>query len=96
MSYRVLFHPAALREFDKLPVAQQRRLASVIDRLAADPMHHGAQKLSDLDAYRVRAGDYRIVYAVQDDVCIVLIAKVGDRREIYSDMDAIRARLKRR
>ena len=96
MTYRVVFHPGALREFDKLPAAQQRRLASLIDRLATDPGHPGAENLSDLGAYRVRAGDYRIVYAVQDDVCIVLIVKVGDRRDVYRDIDTIRARLKRR
>lgn len=79
-----------------MPAAQQRRLAGLIDRLATDPRHHGVERLSDLDAYRVRAGDYRIVYAVQDDVCLVLIVRVGNRRDVYSDIDTIRARLKRR
>lgn len=95
MSYQAIFDSGALREFDKLPKAMQRRLGKVVDDLEKDPRPIGAQKLTDIDAYKMRVGDYRIVYAIRDDLLIVLVVKVGNRREIYKDMGAIRKRLKK-
>ena len=55
----------------------------------------GAEKLTDVDAYKIRAGDYRIIYAVKDESLIVLIVKVGNRRDVYKDISTIRKRLKK-
>ena len=95
MSYQVIFDPGAAREFDKLPRAQRRRMASLIDDLAEDPRPAGAEKLTDVDAYKIRVGDYRIVYTVKDRSLVVLIVKVGNRRDIYKDIRTIRRRLKK-
>jgi mRNA interferase RelE/StbE len=82
--YRVSFAPAALRQFRKLPVAVQRRLSPHIDALADNPRPPGVVKLSGIsDIYRVPVGDYRVVYEIQDVVLIVLILKIGNRREVY-------------
>jgi mRNA interferase RelE/StbE len=82
--YRVSFAPAALRQFRKLPAAVQRRLSPHIDALADNPRPPGVVKLSGTsDIYRVRVGDHRIVYEIQDVVLIVLILKIGNRREVY-------------
>lgn len=94
MSYSIAFHPGALREFDKLPKEIQKNLAQVIDELANDPRPQGVVKLMGIDAYRMRAGQYRIAYAIQDERLIVLIVKVGHRREIYKEIETIRHRLK--
>ncbi len=52
-------------------------------------------RLTNVDAYRIRVGDFRIVYAVKDDVLIVLVLKVADRRDVYKDLATIRRRLKK-
>jgi mRNA interferase RelE/StbE len=95
MSYRVVFDPGALREFRKLPKMQQRRLAECLDALAEDPRPASAKKLTEVEAYRIRSGDYRLIYAVKDLLLIVLIVRVGNRRDIYKDLDQIRKRLPR-
>lgn len=94
MSYSVIFHPGALREFDKLPKELQSRLGETVDRLAEDPRPQGSVKLADVDAYRVRVGVYRVAYAVQDERLVVLVVKVGHRRDIYREIAVIKQRLK--
>lgn len=93
MTYEVIFHPGALREFDKLPKAVQSRLAEAIDSLAAEPRPRGTVKLTGADAYRLRVGTYRIAYTVKDVRLVVLIVKVAHRRDIYQDIETIKQRL---
>jgi mRNA interferase RelE/StbE len=84
LAYRVEFSRAADRQFRGLPRRVQARLKSRIDALAADPRPPGATRLSGADdLYRIRAGDYRVIYAVQDEVLLVLVVRVGHRREVY-------------
>jgi mRNA interferase RelE/StbE len=59
------------------------RVAGAIDGLANDPRPPGTAKLVGRDDYRIRVGDYRIVYAVDDDARLVLIARIAHRREVY-------------
>ncbi len=83
MAYEVEFSSRAAREFLKLPKQAQERLAPKIDQLAEDPRPPGAEKLSGLDAFRIRVGDHRIVYTVDDSAAIVTIARIGHRRDVY-------------
>lgn len=84
MLYQIEFSRQADRQFRNLPSQIQQRLKSRIDSLAATPRPHGSEKLSGADQlYRIRVGDYRIVYAVDDDRLLVLVVKVGHRREVY-------------
>lgn len=94
MSYEVIFHPGALKEFDKLPKTVQQRLGEVIDTLQQEPRPSGAVKLTGIDAYRLRVGSYRIAYGIRDERLIVLIVKVAHRSNIYRDIEAIKQRLK--
>lgn len=94
MSYEVIFHPGAIREFDKLPKAAQERLASTIDALEIEPRPRGAIKLSGAEAYRIRVGNYRAAYAVKDEKLIVLVVSVGHRKDVYHEMETIRKRLR--
>lgn len=78
---------AAQKTIDKIqPPATRRRIETKIVSLATDPRPHDCTKLTGADAYRVRVGDYRIVYDVADAVRIVTVTHVGHRREIYRNI----------
>ncbi|MBI5387207.1 MAG: type II toxin-antitoxin system RelE/ParE family toxin [Verrucomicrobia bacterium] len=82
--YRVEFTSRAQRAFRNLTPDVQRRLDPAILALAGNPRPPGCVKLSGPDSlWRIRVGDYRIVYQVHDDVLLVLVVNVGHRRDIY-------------
>jgi mRNA interferase RelE/StbE len=84
MAYAVELKPAAVRSLKKLAKGLQKRIAARIDRLADNPRPPGVEKLSgEQDYYRVRVGDYRIVYEVKEHILLVLVLRIGHRREIY-------------
>ncbi len=84
MAYTVEFAASARREFKALERAIQRRVATRIDALANQPFPPGAKKLQgERDLYRLRVGDYRIIYRVDGKRVTVLILKIGHRRDVY-------------
>ena len=84
MSYRIEVAPAAVRQLRKLDHIAQRRIQAAIELLAGEPRPSGAKKLVGGDGeWRVRTGDYRIVYEIHDNVLLVLVIAVGHRRDIY-------------
>ena len=84
MRYSIEVTPRARRELFKLPGNVSRRVEDAISALADDPRPAGARTLTgEGDLYRVRVGGYRVVYSVQDDVLLVLVVKVGHRRDVY-------------
>jgi mRNA interferase RelE/StbE len=84
MVYAVEFATAARRQFRKLPRAVQAMIQPEIDALASEPRPHGVEKMSgEENAYRVRVDDYRIIYEIHDAVLIVVVVRVGHRREVY-------------
>ncbi|MFQ4136030.1 type II toxin-antitoxin system RelE family toxin [Nodosilinea sp. PGN35] len=86
MSYEVLIKPAAQRQLKKLPRAVQVDLIALIERLAQDPRPPGCKKLKGRQSqYRVRLGDYRVIYSVEEEALIVRVIKVGHRRDIYEE-----------
>ena len=86
MGYSLLFAKSAQRQFDKLPRLAQQRLGEAIERLANNPLPPGVVKLSGEERlYRIRVGDYRAVYHLQDERLVILVIKVGHRREVYRD-----------
>ncbi|WP_375499095.1 type II toxin-antitoxin system RelE/ParE family toxin [uncultured Nostoc sp.] len=86
MSYEVKFSRGAKKQFRKLPIDIQQRIQTKINDLAIEPRLNGIKKLQgDNNSYRVRVGDYRVVYEIDDDVLIVTVIKVGHRSEIYKD-----------
>ncbi|WP_052316062.1 type II toxin-antitoxin system RelE family toxin [Desulfomonile tiedjei] len=88
MAYRILFVSRAERSFKRLSADVQDRIISQVNSLAENPRPAGAVKLTGSDnLYRVRVGDYRIIYAVEDDLLVVLVVEVGHRREIYRKPD---------
>lgn len=82
--YRIELRPAAVRDLRKLDTVVRRRLAAAIDRLAQTPRPPGVEKLQGQeDRYRVRVGEYRILYEIEDRALLVLVVRVGHRREVY-------------
>ena len=82
-SYKVLIKPSAVKELESLPKNDRRRVAEKIKRLAVEPRPHGCEKLSGEEKYRLRRGSYRSVYSIEDSEHIVLVVKIGRRREVY-------------
>jgi mRNA interferase RelE/StbE len=84
VAYSVALAPAANRQFRKLPALIRQRLKRHIDSLATDPRPSGTLKMhGEPDLYRIRVGDYRIVYYVWDREREVLVVKIRNRREVY-------------
>ena len=82
--YRLELTPAAARELRKLAPDVRRRVSRKIDALAANPRPSGVEKLeAEHDLYRVRVGDYRIIYTIEDDIVLVVVVKIGNRRDVY-------------
>ena len=85
MTYRVEFATAAAREIHKLPRRVRDRLLDAIEDLVEDPRPHGAKKLvGEKTAWRIRVGDYRVIYDVFDDALTVTIVRAAHRREAYA------------
>lgn len=84
MAYTIELRPVAARALRKLPKAEQKRIGRRIDALAANPRPAGAKQLAGPEKlYRVRIGDYRIIYQVRDAVLLVLVVRIRHRREVY-------------
>lgn len=84
MPYDVQITPAATRDLKKLPREFAVAVRRKIDGLITNPRPNGVQKLVGEDnLYRIRTGDYRILYTIEDQKLIVVVVKVGNRRDVY-------------
>ncbi len=83
MSYQVLIRSSAEKEMDALPHAAHARISAKIAGLALNPRPSGCKKLTGVDGYRIRVGDYRIIYTIDDKIVLVTVVGVGHRREVY-------------
>ncbi|HEC01898.1 MAG TPA: type II toxin-antitoxin system RelE/ParE family toxin [Phycisphaerales bacterium] len=81
--YRITIKKSAAKELEDIPRKNLRRIVKRIRALAEDPRPQGSQKLSGQEHFRVRQGDYRIVYSVDDEDSRIDIVKIGHRREVY-------------
>lgn len=83
MTYRIELRPAAVRALRKVDPQDRPRLQAAIALLAQDPRPPSARALKGRDGLRVRVGDYRILYTVNDDVLLVVVVTPGHRRDVY-------------
>ncbi|QNJ58085.1 RelE-like toxin [Gordonia phage Bunnybear] len=82
--YDLRITTSAAKSLMKLPRVEQKRIRSAIDGLTTDPRPHGVTKLSGTtDSYRIRVGNYRIVYTIDDGELIIVVVRIGHRKEIY-------------
>lgn len=82
-SYSVRVLAGAEKELRAVPKPDLKRLAAKLQGLAVDPRPHGSEKLSGEERYRIRQGDWRLVYSIDDEARQVVVVKVGNRREVY-------------
>jgi mRNA interferase RelE/StbE len=84
--YALRYKKSVKKDLKQLPEAARKIVIEKILRLASDPRPAGSTKLrGSLDLYRLRHADYRVVYHIDDGQLIILVVKVGHRREIYRD-----------
>lgn len=84
MTYRIELAPAAARGLRKLDAPARRRIQAALELLAETPRPPAAKKLVGAGgSWRVRVGDYRILYDIHDDRLLILVLQAGHRREIY-------------
>jgi mRNA interferase RelE/StbE len=81
--YRIELRPAAARSLRTLDPQDRRRVQGAIALLAQDPRPPNARALQGRPGLRVRVGDYRIIYTVEDDVLLVVVVRRGHRRDVY-------------
>ena len=82
-AYNILFRDSVRKDLEAIPKGDLQRIIERIGRLADDPRPVGSEKLSGQEKYRVRQGNYRIVYSIQDTKLTVWVVKVGHRRKVY-------------
>lgn len=81
--YTVEVRPAALRALERIPRKDLERIRGAIALLAREPRPPGARKLRERDAYRVRVGDYRVIYTADDGRLVVTVIRLGHRKHVY-------------
>lgn len=81
--YTVLILPSAQKQLAKLPNSVATRIEDKMLDLENDPRPPGCKKLKGRDAWRIRVGDYRVVYEIQDAKLIVTVVTIGDRKNVY-------------
>ena len=83
MAYEIIIKPSAQRDLDAFPPKEVQRIATRISLLVTDPRPYGSQELSGADSYRIRSGNCRVLYEVDDGRKRVFIFRIKHRREAY-------------
>ncbi len=81
--YRIELRPAAVKALRGVDPRQRKRLQGVIALLGEDPRPPGAKPLRGRPAWRVRTGDYRVIYTIDDGVLVIVVVALGHRRDVY-------------
>ena len=81
--YEIVFKKSVSKDLKKIPKKDVLKVLKVIRSLAENPRPPGVKRLSGQERYRLRQGDYRILYAIEDDKLVITVVKVGDRRDVY-------------
>ena len=83
MSYRVEFTKRAVKQLEEIDTPFYGQIKSAIQALSENPQPAGCKKLKGIPGYRIRIGDYRAVYEIADQILLVQVTKVGNRKNIY-------------
>lgn len=84
MQYEVIIKPSAEKQLDRVPAQTRERILDAIEALRQQPRPVGAVKLTgEVGLWRIRVGAYRIVYEIHDDRLLVLVVRIGHRKDVY-------------
>ena len=83
MNYKIIVKPSAQKDLDKLPDKELKRIASRLGQLRINPRPIGVQKLSDEEGYRLRSGNYRILFIINDKIKNIFIFRIKHRKDAY-------------
>jgi mRNA interferase RelE/StbE len=81
--YQVLILPSALRQLNNIQVSSKKRIEDKLMELGSEPRPSGCKKLKGRNAWRIRIGDYRVIYEIQDSKLIVTVITIGHRKNVY-------------
>jgi len=81
--FRLSFKASVAKDFRQIPKRDVQSILKRIEGLADDPRPNGSEKLSGQERYRVRQGTYRIVYEIKEQELVVMVVKIGHRRDVY-------------
>ena len=83
MPYQIIIERTARKEIQKINHADQALIIEAILNLSNEPRPHGCKKLKGREAWRIRVGDYRVIYEIQDNLLVITVIHAGHRRDIY-------------
>ena len=83
MTYEVIIKPSARKDLDKLPDKELKRIIARLEQLRVNPRPIGVQKLSDENGYRLRSGNYRILFILNDKIKNIFIYRIKHRKDAY-------------
>jgi len=83
IDYNIEIKASAQKELKKLPDKELKKIIEKISSLAINPRPTGCKKLSGDEKYRIRIGNYRVLYSIEDEILVIFIAKVGHRKDVY-------------
>ncbi len=83
MGYIITFSKQAAKELERIDEPYYSKIKTAINLLAEDPRPNGCKKLKGRDGYRIRIGDYRVIYEIFDNVLVVDVIVIGHRKDIY-------------
>ena len=84
MSYRLEFKPTARKSLAKIPTVHADRIRKALDLLGENPLPPGNRKIVGSEAkYRIRIGDYRVIYEIKDNQLVIFIIRIAHRKDIY-------------
>ncbi len=81
--YQVVIEKQAQKQLEKISPPDYTKIVAALKDLASDPRPHGYKKLKGRPGYRIRVGDYRIIYQVKDNILTVFVLIIGHRRGVY-------------
>lgn len=83
--YKLIFKKSVAKDLRGIPNKDVARILECFKELAENPRGPGCEKLSGKERYRTRQGIYRIIFEIQDDVLLVIVVKIGHRRDVYRE-----------
>jgi len=81
--YKIEIKESAVKELNSIPKKDLKKIVQKIRSLSDNPRPNGCVKLSGRERYRIRQGDYRILYSIENEILVVYVMKIGHRKEVY-------------